>query len=331
MKIDYGEIALLINYSMYYIERYIIMDNPKLKNNEDIDKFIKTINKSLNKIIQEINMKIPNRIIPFVKVRKIVKDGNQLRIILSYIELSKNLEDFEELEDVDIDNISLLLHFKDIPPQRIIQAAKDIDADAELIVDIKCQIAAAIDVFLDISMFHSYSFLDSMDLNEKRSFNRTKYEFFIEKNYTSFYDIAEDNPPNFLSLAFAARKSVTEIDLDEYIGYWDDLIEKHYGTYRNTLQSPAEQMKNHKHAGMIEAKYFTDEYWSDYSNGAYIFIRINREPNDGKRKKQLCQYFGIPIFHVGATKVVPISEYRNEFLKKQIDEHYVSAFKIVVA
>ncbi len=330
MNINYGERALLLNYSTCYIERFIILDNPKFKDEETVNSFIASINKTLNRCIQELNIKIEGRTLPFMKVKKIIKEQDKIRIIISSLDSNNLLRDLDELDDFDIKKTSFLIKFIKLGPQRIITGSKERDINAEMLMDLESQVAAAVDIFLDIAMFHSYSFLDNMDLSAKKQFNKSKYEYFLNHNLNSYYRIEENSSPKFLSLAFAARTDIKKINLDKYVQLWNDLIEELYPSAIHAMPTPMEQIKKHRDLEMIDKRYSNERFWKKYSKGDYLLLRINRAPRMNKRKQQIADYFGIPKFHLGAIKIVPCHEYFNPFIKKQIDEHYVSAFKIVV-
>ena len=74
---------------------------------------------------------------------------------------------------------------------------------------------------------------------------------------------------------------------------------------------------------------YTEVFWKKYS-GPSLLLRINSKPNTNERERILCNYFGITEFNVGEVKIVPLSEYYNPYLKQQIDELIVSAFKVIV-
>ena len=51
------------------------------------------------------------------------------------------------------------------------------------------QIAAAVDIFLDIAMYNSISFLRNKDLDFKKSFSKLKYDYARIKKWDSYFDI----------------------------------------------------------------------------------------------------------------------------------------------
>lgn len=321
-KIDYGTVGNSKNFTDKTLTRHILIDKSIMS--EEIQKcLIKKINMRLNRLIQDINAYSRGRILPYIKVQRVIEQNEELRIVINELD--------SQTIHMDKNNLSLLINFRLPSAQRIITVCDElIKGDAKMIIDLESLESAAIDIFIDIAMFHSYSFLDIMTNEEKQEFNKNKYNFFIENNYNSFYYIDVDSPPRFLSFAFAARKGINEFNIIEYCNIWESFINNDFENQVHVNIPPNQQMEYHLQVGMIDKRYFTSELWDDYSQGDYLFLRINREPNTNERKEELAQYFGIPKFHCGATKIVPISEYYKPFFKTMLNEHYISAFKIVV-
>lgn len=319
---DYGKLGNFKNFTSNTLVRYIKIDKATMCEEEQMI-FIDKINTKLAKTIQDINAYIEGRTLPFIKVQRVVDEDDRLRIVINDLN--------DDTMYVDRRDLSLLINFRTPSPQRLITVCDElINGDAKMIIDSRSQEVAAIDIFLDIAMFHSYSFLDIMTNEPKHEFNRTKYNFFIENNYESFYYIDTIAPPQFLSFAFAARKDINEFDITYYCDIWDNFVANNFRNQTHININPENQMKYHLQSGMLDKKYFTTEFWKTYPSGNYLFIRINREPNTNERKEELAKYFGVPKFHIGPTKVVPISEYYKPFFKTMLNEHYISALKIVI-
>ena len=328
MNKKYGESARLSVYSNYYIERYIMIDNNMNQNEKDL--FIKRINKRLDYLIQEINANVTGRTLPFIRIREVYREDQEFRIIINDFDDTNSFEAYSVLNP---EEVSLLINFRELESQRIITVCDEfIPGDAKMLIDNESQIAAAVDIFLDISMFHSYSFLDKFAVKEKKEFNVLKLKNFTDNELKSFYYIDKNNLPAFLSFAFAARKGYNDNDFDiyDYCKYWDNFIRQYFGNMHHIMDKPEKQVALHNQIGMLDSRYTSREYWAKMDHGDYLLLRINREPNTNEEKEQLAQYFKIPKFHCGATKVVPISEFFTPYLRKQIREHYVSVIKIVV-
>lgn len=323
------------NFSKFVIERYIIIDDDSLNDNEK-DLFVSEINEALWLAIQETNMYAQNRILPFVLVRRVVEVNDELRIIINDIDSDRKFDDYENenREKIDIKQLSHLINFKTISPRRQIQVSDHlIPGNAKMIVSHSNQVAAAVDIFLDIAMFNSIGFLKELDIEHKRDFSELKYRFAKEQNLSSYYKCCENNPPSYWSFAFSARIDTKNIDYFKYVSLWDMFLKTTYPkkTYdKSPLVPPYKQMEYHKDRENFEKVYFTKEYWTEYAHGDYLIIRINREPNDNERKLLIINLFGIPKFHIGAVKVIPANDYFKQFIYKQMEELYISAYKIVV-
>lgn len=321
-KLDYGTVGNSQNFTDKTLTRHILIDK-SIMHEETQRILIENINKKLNSLIQDINAYSRGRILPYIKVQRVIEQNDELRIVINELD--------SQTIHMDRNNLSLLINFRLPTAQRIVTVCDDlIRGDAKMIIDLESLESAAVDIFIDIAMFHSYSFLDIMANEEKQDFNRIKYNFFIGNNYKSFYYIDIDSPPRFLSFAFAARKGISEFNIIEYCNIWESFINSNFENQVHINLPPNQQMKYHLQAGMLDKRYFTSKFWDGYLQNDYLFLRINREPNTNERKEKLAQYFGIPKFHCGATKIVPVSEYYKPFLKTMLNEHYVSVFKIVV-
>lgn len=323
--------ASMRNFSNYILERYILIDDVTLTD-ESKDRFVKEINERLWLAIQEANALVKGRVLPFVVVRRVVKDNTKLRIIINDFDCEKGVNEYEEIKELDIKKLTHLINFKDLPPQRRVMSSDDIlQSNARIIVDKKDQVSAAVDIFLDIAMFNSYSYLKEMALEDKKIFSKRKMAFYEKTkraNDNIYYLIDENNPPAYFSFAFAARTDYRKIDYNKYIGIWNKFLNDQYATLTNTNMPPEKQMLYYRDKDNIENKYFSSDFWRNYS-GDYLLLRINRTPDTSERSDEITNYFGIEEMRIGATKLVPLGMYFDAFVKKQLDELYISAFKVV--
>lgn len=319
------------NFSTYDIVRYILIDDIS-STDEEKDKFVKTINEHLWEAIQETNMYAKNRILPFVKVRRVVQDKTKLRIIINDFDSTKDTEDYE----VEINDLTHLINFRTLSPQRRVMVSDSfIPGNARMIVDKRDQISAAVDIFLDVAMFNSFSFLSEMNITNKKLFSRSKLNYYNKmKNIIGdniYYYLDEKEPPSYFSFAFAAREDNQVIDYYKYVELWDSFIREKYPNKDNIIIPPNEQLQNYYiDKDNIEKLYFDVDYWKDY-HGDYLFLRTHKKPNTKSRMFDIANYFGVSDigeYHLGLIRIVPVSEYFNPFLKKQLDELYISAFKV---
>ena len=215
----------------------------------------------------------------YVIVRRVYKIGNnQIRIVINNLE-SKTA--FNELTDnvIDIDELSHLINFKTTSPQRKIMVSDDvIPGNARMIIDKEDQLSAAVDIFLDISMFNAYSFFRNLTHKEKIEFSSVKYEYFKNLSEESYYLFSESNPPSYYSFAFSARIDGKNLDYFKYIDLWKNFILSQYSSYTNDIMYIVEQLNFYKDIGNLDKEYLAPEYWNGYK-GDYLLLRINREPN----------------------------------------------------
>jgi len=322
------------NFSKNIIERYIMIDDA-LMSYEEQDAFVKKINERLWHLIQEVNAVVEGIVLPFVCVRKVVMYNSKLRVIINDFNCSCHEEDLDEAREIDPSEITHLINFKTLTPQRrVIVQDSLVPSDARMIIDEKDEIAAAIDIFLDIAMFNAHSYLYNMEMVDKKAFSIRKLSFYEEqsaqKRMTSYYDIDENEKPAYFSFAFAARTSTSTFDVYRYVEIWRKFIQSEFANENNINKKPHEQLLQYIDKDNIDTKYLNEEFWETYSKGEYLFLRVNREPNTDEQKERLLMYFRATQFRIGLVKIVPISEYHNPYLTPFLQELYVSAYKIVV-
>ena len=323
-------LATMKNFSQYSIDRYIMIDS-ELMDQGNQDLFVAEINERLWKAIQETNALVEGRTLPFVKVRRVIKDESALRIVMNEFDSQMRLNDYEQTETIDINKLSHLINFQILEPHRRIMVGDDlINGDAKIYINENDKVGAAVDIFLDIAMFNSISFLEEMQLDEKKKFNRTKYEFYKKNDWNSYYYIDKKNPPSYFSFAYAAREDNRTIDYEKYIYYWKIFLDEYFPSQKIRNAAPEEQLLRHIDKGNIKDIYFEAEFWNKFNEGDYLFLRINNLPNNNEVKGIISNYFGVKKCHIGAVKVVPIKDYFRPFIRRQIQELNISAFKIVV-
>lgn len=323
--------AFTRNFSKYVIDRYILIDNELMDENKQND-FVNKVNEALWFAIQEVNMLVEDRLVPFVHVKRVRMVDNKLRIVVNDYECPRKLSDYDEAEELNLEDVSHLLNFKPLSPHRhVMLGDKLIPGNARMLLDENELVGAAADIFLDIAMFHSYSFLDGMTLEKKKEFSNEKFAYYRQEELDSYYEIDENIPPTYFSFAFYARETVKFIDFDRYVWIWNEFISTHFSDESDIHDSPDEHIKKYyRDRDNLEGCYLTSSFWDRQAAGAKLLLRINREPNTNERKQMICTYFGIKPFHVGAVKIVPLNEYYKPFVQKQLAELYITAFKVIV-
>ena len=324
--------APMRNFTTYTIERYLIIENESL-NEQQKDEFVKKINEELWYAIQETNAVFEDRILPYVLVRRAIKDKHdtsKLRIIINDLDDDTEFGDLKDITSIKISDLSHLINFKTLAPQRrVIVSDERIPGNARIIIDIEDQISAAVDIFLDIAVFNSIPTLSQLSLKEKQKFSQTKLDFYKNQNLNSYYFIDPVTPPSYFSLSFSARIDKKTIDYNKYKYLWDKFLETY--KYKSPISNIpiTNQISYHVDINNLPASLQTTNYWKSY-NGAYLLLRINKKPNDIERENILCNFFGITTFNIGEIKIVPLSNYYNSYIRKQMNELIVSAFKVIV-
>lgn len=320
------------NFSQYILYRYIIIDDETLSEDEK-NSFVSEINEALWVAIQETNIVVEHRVLPFVVVRRVVEVDDGLRIIINEINSDQAFEEYENHKRIHINQLSHLINFKTISPRRYIQVSdRLIPGDAKMIISHSNQVAAAVDIFLDIAMFNSVVGLKEFDIEHKHEFSKLKFKFAKEEKLHSYYECCESNPPAYWSLAFSARYNHKKIDYDKYVLLWNQFLKKNYSDIECNQRylPPHRQMDYHRDKANFDKMYFTEQYWSGLERGDYLVVRINREPNDKEKKELVKNFFGISSFYVGAVKVIDKSKYYTPLINRLMKELYISAYKIVV-
>lgn len=323
--------AFTRNFSKYTIDRYVIIDND-LMDDAAKDTFIKEVNERLWYAIQETNMLLDDRLLPFVVVRRMDFVDNRLRIVVNDYDSQRNLINYTEAEALNLDDVSHIINFKPLSPQRrIIISDRFIPGNAKMLIDEHEQVSAAVDIFLDIAMFNSISFLEKLSIEEKRKFNETKFSFYEKRKLKTFYTVDKQHPPHYFSFAFYAREDATHIDFYRYVWIWREFISQYFKNERIENALPEDALQDYYvDKGNLDKCYFDRKFWESQDKGAKLLLRINRGPHTNERREIISDYFGIETFSVGAVKLVPLNEYYMPFVNTQMRELYISAFKIIV-
>lgn len=323
--------AFTRNFSRYTIDRYMIIDND-LMNDAEKDTFIREVNERLWYAIQETNMLLEDRLLPFVVVRRVDFVDNRLRIIVNDYDAQRKLTNYVEAETLDLDTVSHIINFKPLSPQRrIVVSDHFIPGNAKMLIDEHEQVSAAVDIFLDIAMFNSISFLKNLSIEAKKQFSEAKFSFYEKRKLKSFYTVDKQCPPNYFSFAFYARENSTHIDFYRYVWIWKEFISQYFKSGRIENLPPEVALRDfYVDRGNLDKCYFERKFWESQSKGAKLLLRTNRGPNTNERREIISDYFGIESFFVGAIKLVPLYEYYMPFINTQMRELYISAFKIIV-
>ncbi len=319
--------AYMRNFTTNTEDRYIYIDDDMMSY-EQKDIFVSRVNEQLWYTIQEVNALTESNNLPYINLRRVEDDyDDRLRIVIS-----PDDSDFKANEKRYVDrNNSHVVVMKQDSSQRKVQLG-DLKGNgrAEIIADDTGRIDAIVDVFLDIAMFNSYSFLRTMNVVKRRDFNIIKNEFFAENSFNSYFEINSEDSPTYISFAFSTHITHNKLNYLSYVLTWEKFVNKYYPTEKNINLKPTEQLKKHVDYENIDNIFKTNEFWKSFSKGGYLLLRTNSRPNSEDRINNLLSIFGQPTYHIGITKIVPLQQYFSPYYKDDLKELNVSAFKIVV-
>lgn len=290
----------------------------------EINKTIPNVNSKVNVIIQDLNLRITDRQIPYITLMSYygdVIDNNRIRVFLRNTDINYFYEkrikgQIESGNNSHILDIIIATAYKQVK-------ISDLSCDAEIVIDERRLEEAIVDILLDIIMFNSYSFLKSMTIDEKRQFSQQKFEFYKADGNNSFYECPNDQLL-YYSLAFMARNEDGSFDVERYIKCWNDMVNTYYPGCKHQEKSIAEQIQ--QHVDRYELPKNFHRKFDTLDDGAYLILRTNRERTEDIHP-QLCSLFGITKYRKGKIIIRPISEF-DQFIP--LLEHLdVSAFKIV--
>ena len=315
--------ATLANFTRNIKYRNIIVDRATY--NLYCDK-IPAIMDEVNKTIQEVALNIENRHIPFIIGSPITYDASTIcdsRIVLLPAENKFNLP----FACKDRRNISHWVEFQFSAIYTQITFSNS-SCDAKLVLDEEFFVPAATDLFLDLAMFNSYSFLQDMSVDEKRTFSRQKFEYFRNKNLPCYYAYDSSDTLLYYSLAFSARKTSKKIDIPLYIILWEDFLQTYYPSKLHKESSLESQLKQHIDFGQLPCQKILAELDS-LPKGSYLLIRLNRHPRSTKKATEINTLLGGNTLKSKGWKIIPLSEYST--IKEYTQNLYISAFKLIKA
>ena len=306
------------------IENRVVLVQGDNNYGDDINNIIADSNSSINSIVQSINIKCESRQIPYITLK--AKVGNALdkdvRILLRNYYTQRVYEEKIKFDFVESNDISHLIDFL------IVEGFKEITIsslmlDVELIIDKDYIVSAITDIILDILMFNSYSFLQKMDLQQRREFSKNKFEYFRQEKLPCFYD-CNSKDLVYYSLAFSARTGKDEFSVEKYILVWDEFIKAYYPKYRHREKTVKAQIEQHVDKGELPNNYYKRFY--NKPQGAYLIIRTNKERTP-KIHRYINSVFGLSKYEYGKIKIVPLEKF--EEYKPMFENLDVSAFKVV--
>lgn len=280
----------------------------------------------VNKTIQEVALTVENRHIPFVVASPITYDATKLSDSRIVILPSENIYESRS-HPRDRRNISHWIEFQFSAIYNQITFSNS-SCDAKLVIDEEFLIPAATDLFLDLAMFNSYSFLQNMSIDERREFSKQKFEYFKTNNLPCYYSYDHSDTLFYYSLAFSARETSTSINIPQYISLWNDFLQTYYPSRLHEEDDLESQLKQHIDFGQLPYKKILDEL-DLLPSGCYLLIRLNRQPRSKKIATELNTILGGSTLTGKSWNIIPLSDYDR--VKKYTQNLYISAYKLIKA
>lgn len=331
----------LKEYSEDTLTRCILWNKEKSELGQEFYESIFEIQKNLNILIQELNIKI-NRNIPYMIVNCLEYVTERTRIFV------RDKEEFDNeniLLGVDgmMDNFTNITHNVDcfqaagrtlIEKANIFHNTKHFDVT--IMFDKMIRELTIIDILLDIAYFNSYSFLRDMSLSEKRAFSKQKSEFFKNESLPTVFDEPCSDDLDYYSFAFSChmpniheqKHYEYEINIEKYISIWDKFIKKYYPDKKHQEISVQEQIMRRKNNHIPNDYYLK---FNDLQPGVYYILRTDEKNIPTKYLKYVMSLFGIKKKTNMSVGYLTIIESKDFDQYTELYEYAgVSAFKIVV-
>lgn len=312
----------LKNFTKKIKTRYILLEKGKTFNN--IEQTVASINTLTNQIIQELNLKIEDRQLPYINLQicygKIL--NKRVRVFLHNNDTNFLFE--RELK-VQLEAKNEISHILDLLIATSYNkiTISSLSCDAEIVIDKNYLTIAVVDILLDIIMFNSYSYLKDMKLCDKKSFSEKKFAYFKSRKLSCFYECPEEKLM-YYSLAFSARETKTRFNANKYIEYWNEFISIYFPNFVHIEKSIKDQLK--QHVDYEELPTNLSYKFNKEPVGAYLLLRTNKDKTE-KINPQLFSLFGINKYKKGKTKIIPIAQFDEVVpLLENLD---VSAFKVI--
>lgn len=297
---------------------------------------LKKINDSINNVIQQLNLHIESRNIPYLRleVSSNKNDVDKTRVVLRTEQTpSKMLSSIEISQCESEDNTYLVELYLNDNGYIEIGCAPNYNMEKErfdgrILVDQEFIACIFVDIFVDSSLFNSYSFLKHLSVQEKRDFNKKKIAY-LKKNFGSFealnhpfYKFNHDNY-KYLSMAFFARKNESEIDYDKLIFLWDNLVSEYYPNEKHREPPIDDQLAMHFDHKQLPS--YVSTSLASAPLGTYWVIRIIQEIRSEPKISRIVSIFG--NCSVGTVKIINFSDIKTCI--DLVEEKYLSAIKVI--
>lgn len=327
--------SFLKNFTEDYISRTILADKDFIYKKSIDDKTmvekLKEINEIVNYNIQQLNL-IENRNIPYLTMRFSVELCVEVRMLLR-----NNAEDAHLILQVDNDerrfvDITHLLDLYLVAGGQEFYKSDIENVNGKIVADFDLKEFAIMDIFIDIAMFNSFSFLKELTIPQKKSFSKYKAKYYLENHFDSLFNIIDENDLDYYSFAFACH-SIDEnqnicFDYEQYVHIWHSFLDEYFSEKEHIEYSLKDQLQ------MRVDDHIPHDYYKqfdDYAPGVYFVFRINKDKIPAKRRKSIDLMFGKESCGIGDLCIVDLENANNYFevYSELFSELYIAAFKVV--
>lgn len=329
--------AFLKNFTEDYINRMILADKELINKESVIDNNtmrdkLKEITEDVNYQIQSLNLKVC-RNIPYLSLRFSIEFCEEVRM---YMRNTPETFDLKLQIDDAMNTFVNISHFLDL---YVVAGGQEIyiseinNVDGEIVADFDYKEIAITDIFLDIAMFNSYSFLKHMPAPDKKKFSKMKAEYYSTNKLDSFFINEENAKLDYYSFAFACHSTDDNgniiFDAEKYINIWDSFIKENYpnGTH---IEYPVEKQIEMRVDDHIPHDYY--KRFASYSPGIYFIFRVNKKDIPVKRKASVNNMFKTSNCEVGDLCIVNLEDAIKYFdnFNELFTDLFIAAFKVVI-
>lgn len=289
----------------------------------------------LNHAIAQLNLLV-DRNIPYISISHLPCVNELTRLVIRRLtEVDWNALLFQiDPSATSLANVSHILDLFQCGG-RLYMDKSDQGMNAQITFDDNLIELVIIDIFLDVAMFNSYSFLRTLPLSERKQFSKDKYNYFMERGLNCLFTDESNGTLDYYSFAFSCHSNRDEIisapnyeyelNLEQYIGIWDAFLAEYYPKHVHMNLSITEQLtlRINNHLPLDLAKKFHGK-----QSGIYFLLRTERMNIPKKYESQVCSLFGIPKCTVGHLHIIPakdFTKYQELYLNAGI-----SAYKVIV-
>lgn len=314
----------------HYIEKrkVYLVDEVEYGRNE-LDSILSHLAIDVNYLIQDLNFIVP-RNIPYISLVGTREMDDHIRVLLRSCTEDARQAAFLVLENTPL-NITHLLDMRIIAAPPRLKVNEFAKTTAKITVDSTLTHASLSDIFLDISMFNSYSFLADLSQKEKQDFNSLKVDFAKKRKLGSYLKVDYTENIGYFSFALSCRNDNQAFDIKQYIEIWDDFISTNYKGYKHVEPSIADQIKRRVDPNHIPNGF--EHEFDSRPSGIYFILRLNSHDVSKGHKRFILSRFGVKTISVGPLIIVDAAEMTTkqttDILNRCCESRDLAAFKIV--